>query len=48
MDVIAATAFGLRTDAYNKPEEKFVDLASKVFGQSELGPSILLASKNVK
>ena len=47
MDVIAATAFGLHTDAYNRPEDKFVDLASKVFGQSTFGPSVLLSSMNL-
>lgn len=43
MDVIAATAFGLRTDAYSNPQEKFVSLASKVFSQSIFGPALLFA-----
>ena len=47
MDVIASTAFGLRTDAYSHPEEKFVSLAQKVFGQSQFGPNMLFACEYV-
>ena len=47
MDVIASTAFGLRTDAYSQPEEKFVSLAQKVFGQSQFGPKMLFACEYV-
>ncbi|XP_045167948.2 cytochrome P450 3A14-like isoform X2 [Mercenaria mercenaria] len=43
MDVIAGTAFGIRTDAYNNPDDSFVSLAQKVFGQASLNPSTLLA-----
>ncbi|KAL4222985.1 Thromboxane-A synthase [Mactra antiquata] len=43
MDVIAGTAFGIRPDSYNNPEDSFVMLAQKVFGQNTLGPTVLLA-----
>ncbi|XP_060554895.1 cytochrome P450 3A14-like [Ruditapes philippinarum] len=43
MDVIAGTAFGIRTDSYNNPDEQFVSLAQQVFGQSALNPLIMFA-----
>ncbi|XP_053373575.1 cytochrome P450 3A2-like isoform X2 [Mercenaria mercenaria] len=43
MDVIASTAFGIRTDAYNNPDDSFVSLAQKVFGSSSFNPIALLA-----
>ena len=44
MDVIAATAFGLKTDSYNNPEGKFVSLAQKVLGESIFSPFLIVAS----
>lgn len=43
MDVIASTAFGIRTDSYNNPEDPFVSAAQKVFGNSGLSPLVLCA-----
>jgi hypothetical protein len=46
MDVIAGTAFGIRTDSYNNPDEQFVSLAQQVFGQSALNPLIMFAGNH--
>lgn len=43
MDVIASTAFGIRTDSYSNPDDPFVALAQKVFGQSPFGLKTLFA-----
>lgn len=44
MDTIASTAFGLRTNSYNDPDDHFVSSAKKVFGQGVLGnPLVILA-----
>lgn len=45
MDVIAGTAFGIRTNSYKNPDEPFISSAQQVFGTSTMNPILLLASK---
>lgn len=41
MDVIASTAFGIRTDSYNNPEDPFISAAQRAFSTDTFGPWIL-------
>jgi len=45
MDVIASTAFGVKIDSHNDPNNQFVTMGRKAFNFSLASPAVILICK---
>ena len=45
MDVIASTAFGMKIDSHNDPENQFVKMGRKTFDFQFNSPGVILLSE---